>query len=296
MPVSSQVLKLGLPKGSLQDSTLELLRNAGYQISIRSRSYFPAVDDAELEPVLLRAQEVPRYVQEGVLDCGLTGEDWVQECGVDVVRVADLIYAKQGFTKVRWVVAVPGASSIKSVKGLQGKRIATELAGVTKKYLRKHSVNADVEFSWGATEAKVSAGLVDAIVELTETGASLRANGLRIVDTVLESNTKLIANKQAWKDSWKRKKVERMALMLQGAINARGKVGLKLNVRTGKGLEKVLGLLPSLRNPTVSSLAQPGWAAVETVLEEIIARQIIPQLKEAGAEGIIEYPLNKLID
>lgn len=286
-------LKLGLPKGSLQESTLHLMSKAGFNFSISSRSYFPSVDDEELEGMLIRAQEIPRYVEDGVFDAGLTGHDWIIENGVDVVSVCDLIYSKQSMRKVKWVLAVHENSPVQTVKDLEGKRIATEVVGITKAYLKKHGVNAQVEFSWGATEVKAP-DLVDAIVEVTETGSSLRANRLRIVDVVLESNTKLIANKNSWADPWKREKIENIAMLLQGAINAGSKVGLKMNLRKAD-LEKITSLIPALRKPTISQLSDPEWVAIETILEEKIVRAILPQLKRNGAEGIIEYPLNKVI-
>jgi len=286
-------LKLGIPKGSLQDATIDLFRRAGFNISVSARSYFPAIDDPEIECMLIRAQEMARYVDDGVLDAGLTGLDWVRENDADVVTVADLIYAKRSFGKVRWVLAVPEASPVQSVKDLEGKIIATELVGATRRYLAEHGVNAKVEFSWGATEVKPPV-LADAIVEVTETGSSLRANKLRIVDTVLESNTQLIANKQAWQDPAKRKKLEDIKMLLEGAMNALGKVGLMLNVEK-RNLEKVLDVLPALKKPTVSHLSDEDWVAVNTILDESTVRIIIPRLKEAGAEGIVEYPLNKIV-
>lgn len=286
-------LKLGIPKGSLQESTFNLLSKAGFQFSVSSRSYFPSIDDEELEAMLIRAQELPRYVEDGVFDAALTGYDWIIENGVDVVSVSDLIYSKQSMRKVKWVLAVHESSSVKSVKDLEGKRIATEVVNITKNYLAKNKVNAFVEFSWGATEVKTP-DLVDAIVEVTETGSSLRANKLRIVDVVLESNTKLIANKKSWIDPWKREKIENLAMLLQGAINAGSKVGLKMNLRKSD-VDKVLQLIPALRKPTISHLADEQWIALETIIDEEVVRKIIPQLKRAGAEGIIEYPLNKVI-
>ncbi len=290
----AQVLKLGLPKGSLQDSTFELLKRAGYRTRVGSRSYFPDVNDAEIEAVLIRAQEMSRYVEEGVLDCGLTGEDWIQENQSQVHRVANLIYAKQGLRPVKWVIAVRNDSTITSIRDLEGKRIATELVNATRAYLQEHSVKADVEFSWGATEVKVAGGLVDAIVELTETGRSLRANNLRIVETICESTTQFIANFKAWDDPWKRRKMENLALLMQGAIEAEEKVGLKMNIERHQ-LDALLNELPAIRRPTVSDLSQEGWCAVETVIDESVVRELIPQLKAMGAEGIIEYPLNKVI-
>ncbi len=286
-------LKLGLPKGSLQDTTLELFRRAGYEISVNPRSYFPRIDDEEIECMLIRAQEMARYVEDGILDVGLTGKDWILENGAEVVEVADLIYAKQTFGKVRWVLAVPEGSSFQSVKDLEGKIIATELVKVTERYLAERGVRAKVEFSWGATEVKPPV-LADAIVEVTETGSSLRANGLRIVETVLESNTKLIANRAAWQEPWKRQKAETIVILLKGAIEAAGKVGLMLNVRKND-LERVLAVLPALKRPTVSNLSDPEWVAVNTVIDEKTVREIIPRLKAANAQGIVEYPLNKIV-
>ena len=287
------ILKLGIPKGSLENATVDLFRRAGFNIQVSSRSYFPAVDDPEIECMLIRAQEMARYVEDGVLDAGLTGYDWVVENDADVVTVADLIYAKQSFGKVRWVLAVPEASPFQSVTDLQGKIIATELVGATKRYLAKFGVTAKVEFSWGATEVKPPV-LADAIVEVTETGSSLRANKLRIIDTVMESNTQFIANRGAWSDDWKRRKIEDIRMLLDGAINALGKVGLMLNVNKND-LAKVLGVLPALKNPTISPLSDGEWLAVNTILDEATVRNIIPRLKEAGAQGIVEYPLNKIV-
>jgi len=291
--MSSQTLKIALPKGSLQEATYRLFERAGWKIATSSRSYFPRIDDPEMEAVLIRAQEIARYVQDGVMDCGLTGRDWVAENDADVVEVCALVYAKQEARPVRWVVAVPNDSPMQTAKDLQGKRIATELVNTTKKYLASHGVEAHVEFSWGATEAKVPA-LVDAIVDVTETGNSLTANNLRIMDTVIESVTVLVANKAAWEDSFKRRKLEQLAMLLQGALRADGKVGLKMNVPNDH-IQRVLSLLPSMKGPTVSQLANSEWAAVETVLDEKVVREIIPQLKAAGAQDIIEYPLNKII-
>jgi ATP phosphoribosyltransferase len=286
-------LKLGIPKGSLENATVDLFRRAGFNISTSSRSYFPSIDDPEIECMLIRAQEMARYVEDGILDAGLTGLDWVSEVGADVVAVADLIYAKQSFGKVRWVLAVPESSSINSAKDLEGKTIATELVATTKRYLEKNGVTAKVEFSWGATEVKPPV-LADAIVEVTETGSSLRANKLRIVETVLESNTQLIANSASWKDEWKRSKLQDLKLLLDGAIAALGKVGLMLNVHQ-KDLAAVIGVLPALKRPTVSHLSDSEWLAVNTILDESTVRSIIPRLKQAGAEGIVEYPLNKIV-
>lgn len=290
-----KLLKLGLPKGSLQESTFKMFKKAGFNVNLASeRSYFPSIDDPEIEAVLLRAQEMSRYVADGALDCGITGNDWILENKSDVVRVTDLVYAKQSLNKVRWVLAVPESSRIKSVKELRGKRVATELVNVTKEYFQKNKVKADIEFSWGATEVKVSSGLVDAIVELTETGRSLRANKLIEIGTICESTTQFIANKNSYKDAWKKNKMQQIALLLNGAIAAEEKVGLKMNVRKSD-IKKVISLLPALKKPTISSLSEGGWVAVETIIDEKVVRILIPKLKAAGAEGIIEYPLNKLI-
>jgi ATP phosphoribosyltransferase len=286
-------LKLGIPKGSLENATVELFRRAGFQITTSSRSYFPSIDDPEIECMLIRAQEMARYVEDGVLDAGLTGRDWVEENESKVETVADLIYAKQSFGKVRWVLAVPESSPFHSVKDLQGKVIATELVSATKRYLAKNGVTARVEFSWGATEVKPPE-LADAIVEVTETGSSLRANKLRVIETVLESNTQLIANVTSWADADKRRKLEDIRMLLQGAINALSRVGLMLNVEK-KNLQAVLAVLPALKNPTISHLSDENWLAVNTILEESTVRSILPRLKEAGAEGIVEYPLNKIV-
>jgi ATP phosphoribosyltransferase len=286
-------LRLGIPKGSLETATIDLFRRAGFIITTSSRSYFPAIDDPEIECMMIRAQEMARYVEDGVLDAGLTGRDWVLETEAKVETVADLIYAKQSFGKVRWVLAAPEASPFQSVKDLEGKIIATELVAATRRYLERHGVKARVEFSWGATEVKPPV-LADAIVEVTETGSSLRANNLRILDTVLESNTQLIANVDAWADAWKRRKLEDMRMLLEGAIYALGKVGLMLNVHMSK-LDAVLGVLPALKKPTISHLSDETWLAVNTILDESTVRSIIPRLKDAGAEGIVEYPLNKIV-
>ncbi len=286
-------LKLGIPKGSLESATVDLFRRAGYVITTSSRSYFPAIDDPEIECMLIRAQEMARYVEDGILDAGLTGRDWVLETEAKVEAVADLVYAKQSFGKVRWVLAVPESSPFHSVQDLQGKIIATELVGATRRYLASHGVTAKVEFSWGATEVKPPV-LADAIVEVTETGSSLRANKLKILDTVLESNTQLIANTEAWSDAWKRRKLEDMRMLLEGAINALGKVGLMLNVHK-HDLEAVLGVLPALKRPTISHLSDEEWLAVNTILDESTVRDIIPRLKQAGGQGIVEYPLNKIV-
>jgi len=287
-------LKLGLPKGSLQDATIKVFERAGFKIYVSDRSYFPSIDDEEIEPVLLRAQEMSRYVEEGALDCGITGADWILENGSKVTSLADLVYAKQTSVKVRWVLAVSEGSKIKSVKDLKGKRIATEVVHVTKQYLKKHKVKADVEFSWGATEAKVADGLVDAVVELTETGSSLRAHKLRIISTVCESTTQFIASKDSLKDPWKKRKMDQISMLLQGAIAANNMVGLKMNVEK-KNLNNILKLLTSLKNPTISSLSKDNWVAIEIVIGESAVRTLIPKLKNSGAQGIIEYPLNKLI-
>ncbi|HLJ18197.1 MAG TPA: ATP phosphoribosyltransferase [Bryobacteraceae bacterium] len=286
-------LKLGIPKGSLENATVDLFRRAGFNITSSSRSYFPAIDDPEIECMLIRAQEMARYIEDGVLDAGLTGRDWVLETGATVETVANLIYAKQSFGKVRWVLAVPESSPFQSVEDLQGKVIATELVAATIRYLAVHGVTAKVEFSWGATEVKPPV-LADAIVEVTETGSSLRANKLRIIATVLESNTQLIANVDSWKDTWKRRKLEDMRMLLEGAINALGKVGLMMNVRRDC-LPAVLNVLPALKKPTISHLSDEDWLAVNTILDESTVRHIIPRLKEAGAQGIVEYPLNKIV-
>jgi ATP phosphoribosyltransferase len=286
-------LVLGLPKGSLEESTFAMMKRAGFTIRATSRSYFPSVDDPGLDLRLLRAQEIAHYVERGMLDAGITGHDWIVETGADVVEVCELMYAKQGFRPVRWVLAVPENSPIKSVKDLEGKRIATEAVGIAKRFLEKNGVKAEVEFSWGATEVKVPE-LVDAIIELTETGSSLRANKLRIVETVLESTTRLIVNLKSWQDEGKRAKVEQIAMLLKGAIAAESKVLLKMNAPKSK-LHEVTRILPALHAPTVNQLDTPDWIAVESVVDEAVVREIIPQLKKAGAEGIIELPLNKVI-
>ncbi len=291
-------LKIGLPKGSLQEATVRLFERAGFKVVISERSYLPSIDDPELEPMLLRAQEMSRYVEQGILDCGITGNDWILENKSDVERVAELVYAKRTRHPVRWVLAVPAAASITGPKDLQGKRIATELVQATRDYLKKHGVTADVEFSWGATEGKVRAGLVDAIVELTETGQTLVANGLKIVDTVCESTTQFIANRKAAKDPWKRRKMETIKTLLAGAVEAEGKVGVKMNVAE-RDLHRLIDTLPAMKRPTVSKLwsrdGQDPWWAVETIIEEREIKALLPQLKEAGARDIIEYPLNKVI-
>lgn len=288
-------IKLGIPKGSLQEATVQMFYKAGFKILVSERSYFPAIDDEEIELIMLRAQEMSKYVEAGILDCGITGGDWILENGSDVKEVTDLLYAKRGLVAVKWVLAVPENSGIRSVKDLNGKRIATELVNATRKYLKDNKIEADVEFSWGATEAKVGAGLVDAIVELTETGSSLKANKLRIVDTICESVTKLISNKKSYEDKTKREKMESLALLLKGALKSEGMVGLKMNVKKSD-LEKVLNVLPALMRPTVANLSDDEWRDVDTVIEEKIARILIPELKKAGAQGIVEYPLNKVIE
>src|SRR6266498_4865122 len=286
-------LKLGIPKGSLENATVDLFRRAGYNITTSSRSYFPAVDDPEIECMLIRAQEMARYVENGILDAGLTGRDWVKENSAEVETIVDLVYAKQSFAKVRWVLAVPETSAFQSVRDLQGKIIATELVETTKRYLAQNGVTAKVEFSWGATEVKPPV-LADAIVEVTETGSSLRANKLRIIETVMESNTQLIANKASWQDPQKRRKLEDIKMLVDGAINALGKVGLMLNVHKDN-LTAVLAVLPALKRPTISHLSDEEWLAVNTILDETTVRDIIPRLKQAGGEGIVEYPLNKIV-
>jgi len=286
-------LRLGLPKGSLQEATIEKMAKAGFNISVSSRSYVPYIDDEEIEVRLIRAQEISRYVELGYLDCGITGHDWIVENNSKVHEVGEFIFSKATRQPSRWVVAVPENSPIRTIHDLAGKRIATEVVSLTKRYLRKHKVKAEVEFSWGATEVKAHE-LVDAIVEITETGSSLKANNLRIVDTVLVSTPRLIANHKSWKDQWKRRKIENLALLLRGAIEAEAKVVLKMNIAE-KNLGTLLKSLPALRQPTISSLSQPGWVAVETVIDEHIVRELIPQLKAAGAEGIIEFALNKVV-
>ena len=290
---TTPILRLGLPSGSLKEATFALFAKAGFNVHISSRSYRPTVDDPELQLRLLRAQEISRYVEQGFLDCGLTGHDWIIENGSDVETVCELTFSKASANPTRWVVAVAEDSDIRSVKDLQGKRIATEAVGLTKRFLEKHGVTAEIEFSWGATEVKVP-DLVDAIVDVTETGSSLRANNLRILETIMTSSPRLIANKTAWADPWKRSKIERLVLLLTGALNARDKVGLKMNVEEAR-LAALLDALPALRNPTIAQLAHPGWVAVETIIDEKVVREIIPQLKQLGAEGIIEYPLNKVV-
>jgi ATP phosphoribosyltransferase len=288
-----KILKLGLPKGSLQESTLKLFRKAGYHVSVSSRSYYPSLDDPEIEAMLIRAQEMAGYVENGVLDCGLTGKDWILEQNAEVHEVAELIYAKEGLRPVKWVIAVPNNSRIRTVKDLQGKRIATELVGFTKRYLKSKGVKAEVDFSWGATEVKPP-HLADAIVELTETGTSLKANNLRIVETILESSTRFIANNKSWRDTWKKRKMDNIVMLLKGALAAEEKVGLKMNV-PGSSLRRVMSLLSAIHSPTISPLSDKGWYALEVMIDEKTVRDIIPKLKMAGASGIIEYQLNKVI-
>jgi ATP phosphoribosyltransferase len=292
--MSNPVLKLGVPAGSLQEATAELFRKAGYKITYASRSYYPHIDDPEVQCTLIRAQEMPRYVQDGSLDCGLTGYDWILENDAKVKEVAELVFSKVSRRPVRWVLAVPEDSPVRSVKDLQGKRIATEVVNLAKRWLAQHGVEALVEFSWGATEVKPPK-LADAIIEVTETGSSLRANNLRIVCDLLQSTTRFIANEQAYQDSWKRRKIDDMVLMLQGAMAAEGKVGLMMNVRAAN-LAAVIKILPALQNPTISSLSDKEWVAVNTIIDENTVRHIVPQLKAAGARGIVEYPLSKIID
>jgi len=286
-------LRIGLPKGSLEKMSLELFERAGWLIQRAERTYIPSINDEELEGMFIRTQEIPVYVEKGMLDAGLAGNDWIVERGVRVKRVKELVYSKQGLSKVRWVLAVPLDSPVKKVKDLEGGRIATELGKVTKNYLKKREVRAEVEFSWGSTEAKPPR-LVDAVVELTETGASLKANNLRVIDTILESTTWLIANNLSWEDAWKREKIKNLAILLEGAINGYGKVGLKMNV-SQENLKKLLDLLPALKRPTISKLSQEGWWAVEIIVEELLARELIPRIKKIGGEGIVEYPLNKVV-
>ncbi len=291
--MSSNILKLGIPKGSLEEATVNLFAKAGYNIKIKNRSYFPSIDDNEIECLLIRAQEIARYVENGVLDAGSTGKDWVQENRADVVEIADLVYSKTSSRPVRWVLAVPNESPIQSIKDLQGKRIATEAVNMTVDYLKKHGVTAAVEFSWGATEVKPPK-LVDAIVEITETGSSLRANNLRIIETLMESNTKFVMNKEAYSNPWKKQKVERLVLMLQSAMAANGQVGLMMNVPKNK-LDEVIKILPEGKKPTIAELTDPNWADLTVILEEKLVREIIPDLKVIGVEDIVEYPINKII-
>ena len=289
----NRVLNIGLPKGSLQDSTLHLFRKAGFPINVGARSYIPSIDDPELSGLLIRAQEMARYVQDGILDVGLTGRDWVLEQNARVREVCPLLYARGGLRPVRWVVAVPNDSPIRRLQDLQGKRIATELVQFTRRYLKENGIEAQVEFSWGATEVKAPR-LADAIVELTETGSSLRANNLRVVETILESTTVLIANRDSWKDPWKRQKIENIAMLLQGALRAEENVGLKMNVGRAD-LDRILRVLPAMQNPTISTLSEAGWFSLEVIVDEKTVRELIPVLKKEGASGIVEYPLNKVI-
>lgn len=286
-------LKLGLPAGSLQKTTIEIFKKAGFNLYVNERSYFPYIDDEKIEVILIRAQEIPRYVEGEVLDAGISGKDWIAETAADVLEVAELTYSRQGLKPIKLVLAVPNDAAIYSVRDLQGKKIATELVNVTKNFLRRHNVQATVEFSWGATEVKPPI-LVDAIAELTETGRSLKANNLRIIETILHSTPRFIVNKASWEVEWKRNKIEQIVTLLKGALLAEKKVGLKLNVSM-ENLPKVLSLLPALRKPTISSLHEEPWVAVETVIDEKLVRDLVYKLKEAGAEGIIEYPLNKII-
>jgi ATP phosphoribosyltransferase len=291
--MSSNILKLGIPKGSLEEATVNLFAKAGYSIKINSRSYFPSIDDSEIECLLIRAQEIAHYVEKGVLDAGLTGKDWVQENRADVVEIADLVYSKTSSRSVRWVLAVPQESPVQSIKDLQGKRIATEAVNMTVDYLKKNGVTADVEFSWGATEVKPPK-LVDAIVEITETGSSLKANNLRIIETLMESNTKFIMNKEAYSNSWKKQKVERLVLLLNSAMTANGRVGLMMNVPKKK-LDEVIKILPEGKKPTIANLTDPGWVDLTVVLEEKLVREIAPDLKAIGVEDIVEYAINKIV-
>ena len=292
--MNGPILKLGIPAGSLQEATGELFRKAGYRITFASRSYYPSIDDPEIHCTLIRAQEMPRYVQDGSLDCGLTGHDWIMENDARIVELAELVFSKVSKRPVRWVLAVPNDSPVKTVQDLRGKRIATEVVNLTRRWLARHGVEAQVEFSWGATEVKPPR-LADAIVDVTETGSSLRANNLRVVAELLQSTTRFIANDRAYADPWKRQKMDDLVLMLQGAMAAEGKVGLMMNVRKAD-LPAVLKILPALQTPTISALSDPEWADVNTILDESVVRHIVPQLKQAGARGIVEYPLNKIID
>ncbi|MBF0493682.1 MAG: ATP phosphoribosyltransferase [Candidatus Omnitrophica bacterium] len=292
--MADKKLKLGIPKGSLQDSTIRVFEKAGFKVRLSSRSYFPSIDDPDIEVILFRAQEMSRYVEDGILDCGITGNDWIEENNSDVVKIEELVYAKQSMSPVRWVLAVSNNSPVKSVKDLEGKQVATELVNVTNRYFKSKGVSANVEFSWGATEVKPKIG-VDAIVEITETGSSLAANDLRIVETICRSTTQFIANKEACKDRWKKDKIDIIALLLKGAIHAEGKVGLKMNVHKDN-LSKVIKVLPAMKTPTVAPLFNSDWVDVETIIDEEQVKKLIPELKRAGAEGIIEYPLNKVIE
>jgi ATP phosphoribosyltransferase len=292
--MNRQLLRLGIPAGSLQEATGALFRRAGFQVAFASRSYYPSIDDPEIHCTLIRAQEMPRYVQDGSLDCGLTGHDWILENDAKIVELAELMFSKVSKRPVRWVLAVPNDSPIQGVQDLQGKRIATEVVNVTRRWLARHGVEAHVEFSWGATEVKPPR-LADAIVDVTETGSSLRANNLRIVAELMQSTTRFITNEWAYADPWKKQKMDDIVLMLQGAMAAEGKVGLMMNVRK-TDLAAVLAILPALQNPTISSLSDPEWVAVNTIIDESVVRHIVPQLKQAGARGIVEYPLNKIIN
>jgi ATP phosphoribosyltransferase len=293
MKQTKKILRLGLPKGSLQEATLKLFRKAGYHVTVSGRSYYPIFDDIEIESMLIRAQEMARYVENGIIDCGLTGYDWIMEQNADIKEVAELTYAKEGLRPVRWVVAVPNDSKIKTIRDLNGKRIATELVGFTKRYLKANKIKADVDFSWGATEVKPP-HLADAIVELTETGSSLRANNLRIVETILQSSTRFISNKKAWQNKWKQQKMENLVMLLKGALAAEEKVGMKMNVKHAD-LKRLLIILPAMHSPTISALSDKGWYDLDVVMDERKVRELIPRLKKAGASGIVEYRLNKVI-
>jgi ATP phosphoribosyltransferase len=288
-------LKIGIPKGSLENATIELFQKAGWKIAVSSRNYFPSIDDAEIVCSLVRAQEMARYIENGVLDLGLTGQDWILENEADVMQISDLVYSKASTRKARWVLAVPEDSPIRTVQDCAGKTISTELVNFTKNYFAKRNIPVQVEFSWGATEAKVVEGLVDAIVEVTETGSTIKAHGLKIIETLLETNTKLIANKKSFEDEWKRRKIQQIALLLRGALNAEKMIGLKMNVPQDK-MEEIARILPSLTSPTIAQLYNSNWLSVETVIEESIAREVIPRIIDAGADGIIEYPLNKVVN
>lgn len=288
-------LKIGIPKGSLENATIELFQKAGWKVTVSSRNYFPVIDDPEMVCSLVRAQEMARYIESGVLDLGLTGLDWILENDADVMIISDLVYSKASTRKARWVLAVPEDSPIQSAKDCAGKVISTELVNFTKNYFKKLGISVQVEFSWGATEAKVVEGLVDAIVEVTETGSTIKAHGLKIIETLLETNTKLVANKKSFEDPWKRNKIQQVALLLRGALNAEKMVGLKMNVPR-EGIDRVIKIIPSLTSPTIAQLHNSEWLSVETVIEESIAREVVPRLIEAGADGIIEYPLNKVVN
>jgi ATP phosphoribosyltransferase len=291
----TQQLKIGIPKGSLENATIELFQKAGWKVTVSSRNYFPVIDDPEMVCSLVRAQEMARYIESGVLDLGLTGLDWILENDADVMIISDLVYSKASTRKARWVLAVPEDSPIQSAKDCAGKVISTELVNFTKNYFKKLGISVQVEFSWGATEAKVVEGLVDAIVEVTETGSTIKAHGLKIIETLLETNTKLVANKKSFEDPWKRNKIQQVALLLRGALNAEKMVGLKMNVPR-EGIDRVIKIIPSLTSPTIAQLHNSEWLSVETVIEESIAREVVPRLIEAGADGIIEYPLNKVVN